>query len=548
MVRRLSGYLLLIVFLLFPSLSNAQSCGDTYYQGTARYGACPSNKGCLNGCSYSSSSVTKACSYNTLSAALGISPACTVYRGDTDCYFGTCDSVTFTRTCDTHSVAWLDNTGFVDNYTCRYCPYTSYIDQGCGGTSDGVTCTADQMRQRRTSATAPSVCQPQTRCNASASCPSNPKPTAPTLNTMTQTCAGSTPEISLTWNSNGTDVTYADLSTDAAFGSFYNKAIAAGVTTTTGPTGFNASPAGTPAMSALVVGTTYYARVFNGAESNVLNLTVNASCAPTPTNTPTPTPTGAPVTPFFKVKNTSFYKYGNLDLIYPATLTPFDADDTTSNDFNQDLYCSGVPCSSGGVVLSQGTTSLTNARISPTGWSRDSVSAGTFNASSFVAYAKSKKTYTAINTNLNGVTTANTTYLYTGDLTLTQSSFPTSTIPSGTVLLVEGNVTVGAVGQTTLNTTANTPFALIVTGTLTFADATTQVNGLYAASTVNFGTGAVPLKIVGNVVSGSSSAISRVRTSAPFNAPSLFVVFDPTHYVNLIDRISVVKSDYQQVQ
>ena len=203
------------------------------------------------------------------------------------------------------------------------------------------------------------------------------------------------------------------------------------------------------------------------------------------------------------------------------------------------------------MTLAQGTISLTNSTITSPDWRRENVSSGTFNASSFVAYVKSKKTYTAINTNLNGVTTANTTYLYTGDLTLTpltQSSFPTSTIPSGTVLLVEGDVTVGAAGQTTLNTTANTPFALIVTGTLTFADATTEVNGLYAASSVNFGTGSVPLKIVGNVVSGSSSAISRQRMSAPFTAPSLFVVFDPTHYVNLIDRISVVKSDYQQVQ
>ena len=535
MIKRII-YLALCFALLGASGSSvfAQTCGGgPVYYGNKIKNCSPAN--CTPG------SVGCNC---TTSCPIGHGGQITELCGD---YSGNCTACASLNNekssweCASGSCVWGGVTA-----ACNLC-YTGWVNTSCGGGS----CASTSMQQRNVASGISGVCSTLYRCSANhPACvpptPTDPKPTAtPTpvnnpvgfhdLSDCTQTVG---------WTCDADDYNAALTvhfyegatflgSTVASVGREPGVAAACGGNanhgfTFTTPVGLKDGVAHSITAYAINIGTGTGNPALGGSPRSI-------TCA-----APTPTPTGAPVTPFFKVKNTSFYKYGNLALTYPTTLTAFDADDTTSSAFNQG--------GNGGVTLAQGTISLTNSTITSPDWRRENVSSGTFNASSFVAYVKSKKTYTAINTNLNGVTTANTTYLYTGDLTLTQSSFPTSTIPSGTVLLVEGNVTVGAVGQTTLNTTANTPFALIVTGTLTFADATTEVNGLYAASSVNFGAGSVPLKIVGNVVSGSSSAISRVRTSAPFNAPSLFVVFDPTHYVNLIDRISVVKSDYQQVQ
>lgn len=540
-MKKLFLFILLVTGVFFQSsVVHAQSCAGGN-AGFVRYSngveSCTDKYG--NACVRGTSGCT--CSFSCGVGAAWIAERCADYTNNC----AACASVNNDKNywnCTSGSCSWNG----VADASCSMC-YTGWQNLSCGGGS----CASTSMQQRNVAAGTAGLCSTLYRCSANhPACvpptPTDPKPT-PTPVPLTApanlqaVCDATGTRVSLSWDvvtgatsyplrfNNAPNVPPAT-NCDAANNSWWS-ALA-------GECDLDNLATNTYANLPVVSGRTYgwWVHGYNATSGYGPATYSSFTC----TASPTPTPTGAPVTPFFKVKNTSFYKYGNLDLIYPATLTAFDADDTTSNASNQGGY--------GGVVLSQGTTSLTNATISTSGWNRQNVSAGTFNASSFVAYVKSKKTYTAINTNLNGVTAANTTYLYTGNLTLTQSSFPTSTIPAGTVLLVEGNVTVGAAGQTTLNTTANTPFALIVTGTLTFADATTQANGLYAASAVNFGTGAVPLKIVGNVVSGSSSAISRQRTSAPLNAPSLFVVFDPTHYVNLIDRISVVKSDYQQVQ
>jgi len=407
---------------------------------------------------------------------------------------------------------------------------------------------------------------------------------------MTQTCSGTTPAISMSWTGSGSF--WADLGTDSAFGVFWNKNTGA-ATSTTGPTGFNVFPAGSPAMPPLVVGTTYYSRIWNGSHSNTRSVIINSSCnpptptstptpTPTPSLTPTPTPTPTPSltptpAPYYKLKDTSFYKIGRLSSVFPPGYTAYDiSDDITGGYFNQGQ--AGMVISTG-AILSAGAngTAISGSAGDIRNWTKDSYPGAnpSFTSSSFLNYVRARKSITAVNdisylpssgtggiyslapgnVNINSVQSFREyiTIIVNGDLNLNTDDIG----KDGIVFLVTGEVTINGAGSPATFNSSNRPFAVISAGatgimrTLKFDNALTEANGLFVGNDIDFGSGAVPLKIVGNVSSALPLNIpfnfNRQRGTNQ-NAASLFIVFDPRHYTGIVDKISTTRSSWTQLQ
>jgi len=197
-------------------------------------------------------------------------------------------------------------------------------------------------------------------------------------------------------------------------------------------------------------------------------------------------------------------------------------------------------------------------------WTKFSYIGGnSFTPAAFLSYVKSKKTTVAVAT-LGDLPTTGTggtysitstapitisgtaafrsyiTIIVNGNLTLSSADIGRD----GVVFVVSGNVTVNGV-ESLFNSANKRPFAVISTGTITFADALTEANGLFVGNAVNFGSGEIPLKIVGNVSSVTASTPARDRGT---NQASLFIVFDPRHYTSILDKISSVTSSWTTLQ
>lgn len=265
-------------------------------------------------------------------------------------------------------------------------------------------------------------------------------------------------------------------------------------------------------------------------------------------STPTPTPTVAAPTPttpavpgaLYKLRDASFYKLGNLSSTITPLSTIYDFSDTSPTIFNQ---------GASGIVAAIGSINVGTGTVSSSGWSRANTTIpSTFTASSFKSYVMTNKSVTTV-TDLSQILVSGL-YYYNGDLTISSDI-----APSNVVLIVNGNVTLrGTGGFTKSFNIFDRPFALVVAGTsttpktLTFGDSLTQANGLFIADTIAFSelsSSTTPLKITGNVTSSTPVAMTRNRGTT---APSLFIAFNPVSYVNLIDKLSVLRSSWTQIQ
>ena len=434
--------------------------------------------------------------------------------------------------------------------SCGMC-YTGWQNVAC----DGGSCTATQMQQRNVASGIAGVCSTLYRCVASGSCvaptPTDPKPTAtPTpvnnpvgfhdLSDCTQTVG---------WTCDADDYNAALTVHLYEGATFLGSAVAnigrePGVAAACGGNANHGFSFTTPASlkdGAPHSITAYAINIGSGTGNPALGGGPRSiTCA-----APTPTPTNVPApAAYFKVKNTSFYKLGNLSSTVPASATAYDTSDVAPYTvFNQGIFTSGI-------VAAQGSISVAPGTISSSGWSRaNQTIPSAFNAAAFKSYVMTKKSATTI-TDLAQITGAGT-YYYNGDLTISADI-----AQNNVVLVVNGNVTINGSGAPVKFNGTNRPFALVVSGspakTLTFADSLTEADGLFIADDVQFSTNesfpsSTPLKIVGNVSSSTNVGVIRAR-SANQTAPSLFIVFDPAQYVGLIDKLSVVKSSWTQIQ
>lgn len=277
-----------------------------------------------------------------------------------------------------------------------------------------------------------------------------------------------------------------------------------------------------------------------------------------------------PLPAYYKLKDTSFYKLSLISSEFPPSYScpasRYDNSDTcTGGYFNQGE--AGVVVSRGNTISAgaSGGSAVSGSVGNTRNWTATNYQGGSsFNPTSYYNYVKARKnavpasdlasipasgtggTYTLPSGNVTvspstTIAASYVTIIVNGDLTLSTNNLSRD----GIVFIVDGNVTINGVGASGRFNNSNRPFALISTGEIAFANTLTEANGLYVGTSINFGTGAVPLKIVGNVTSTNPSPFNRDSVSS---TPSMFIVFDPRHYLNIIDKVSTVKTSWTQLQ
>ena len=112
------------------------------------------------------------------------------------------------------------------------------------------------------------------------------------------------------------------------------------------------------------------------------------------------------------------------------------------------------------------------------------------------------------------------------------------------VLIVNGDVTINKLEFNP----DNNPQAILATGNITFADTVQEANGLFIAQeVVNLGSSVTQgIKIKGNII--ANSLVNKRRWTDNPLKPGFFMVFDPSHYMELIDLLSKTTYDWKQLQ
>jgi len=125
--------------------------------------------------------------------------------------------------------------------------------------------------------------------------------------------------------------------------------------------------------------------------------------------------------------------------------------------------------------------------------------------------------------------------------TLTDSQV--SALPS--VLMVDGDVMISGDFNT-----AKRSLAVIATGTITFSATTISANGIFIADKITVekqsGNTSKGLKINGNVI-GLNKLVND-RTPSDTAQPSIFVIFNPKMYIDMLPSLSQALYDWKQLQ
>ena len=255
---------------------------------------------------------------------------------------------------------------------------------------------------------------------------------------------------------------------------------------------------------------------------------------------------------WYKLKDASLNKKEKLKNYLNNNPSPYDIDDTSEK-----LLIIG----SGGVVLveestdnSLGYTPIENY-ISSNRWLKQGYSFSTtpsFFVEQFLSYAKSRKLVKYITSVSDAEIESNKINIYKGsDVTLSNDI----TKQNFVVILRNTNDT-GFVNLRIDKTQFNQSklSQAFLAQTITFSDNTTEANGIFIAFSFNIKDPPLstyittPLKITGNLISLDEIADTTVRRRTDITKPSIFIVFNPKMYLDLLPYLSIAKYDYQQIQ
>ena len=242
---------------------------------------------------------------------------------------------------------------------------------------------------------------------------------------------------------------------------------------------------------------------------------------------------------WIKLKDSSFYGVSITGVTVPAFVTGYDADDDATKYFI---------IGAAGAVLK--TAVNPSSEYSTPNWYDSSYPArpSSMNPTAFLSYVKSRKEYQTVSDmssiNQDGI------YVWSGALTLNNANLNQATA-SKFVLIVDGNVTIDQdkfnIGSCTDATGLKKIAILSKTGTITFSTSTQCAAGIFIAQTVDTGSNSnLGLKIKGNLI--ALTTLTNGRAWADNSRPSVFVVFDPDQYINLLPYLSTASYDWRQIQ
>lgn len=273
--------------------------------------------------------------------------------------------------------------------------------------------------------------------------------------------------------------------------------------------------------------------------------TPTATKTPTPTNTPTPTKTPTPTltptptqTPWKKLKSASFQSKNSLFNNIPINIIPFDIDDTSESYF--------IINNAGVVSLPTYNINFHNntAQISSTNYyTTNYTPAISLDKNVFLEYLKSRKNYLQIR-NLTEMQNDGIYYLQNNIEINNENvnNFNNKKV----VLIIDGVV------DFNLNQFfPSNNYVIILASTINFYYQTTAVaeaRGVFIANIINTGKfDNLGLKIIGNLVTDNLNN-QRNQNSTNNGKPSIFIVFDPKIYFNLLPYLSIDKYEWRQLQ
>ncbi|MEK7625103.1 MAG: GBS Bsp-like repeat-containing protein, partial [Patescibacteria group bacterium] len=237
---------------------------------------------------------------------------------------------------------------------------------------------------------------------------------------------------------------------------------------------------------------------------------------------------------WYKLKSTSFIGSSTTGIAVPAFVSqyiPGDVDDDTSKYFI---------IGDAGSVLN--TTVLPSTSYSSSNNWRDSSYPESFsmNSSGFLSYIKSRKEHTKID-DLSKIT-ADGIYDWNGTVPLDITSVPPQFNSFKVVLIVSGTVNINVADFSPTNKSL-----ALLADQINFSNTTTQASGIFIANTINTGNPANQgLKIIGNLIAQTTLTNGRIWSDT--SRPSIFIVFDPVQYLNLLPYLSTASYDWRQVQ
>ncbi|MCM8787882.1 MAG: hypothetical protein NC935_07540 [Candidatus Omnitrophica bacterium] len=232
---------------------------------------------------------------------------------------------------------------------------------------------------------------------------------------------------------------------------------------------------------------------------------------------------------WIKLKNASFISSANFINIIPLNISPYDNDDTTNRYFI--IGETGLVAANG---LNMGTANISSKKWLTTGYSKQTI----LSTTNFLEYVRSRKKYQEI-TDITQIKEG--INLYQGDLTININN-QVNFNDKKTLLIVTGTTTIDID-----NFQPNNGSVAIIASNINFTNDTKSAKGIFIGQTINTGTTTNDgLKIIGNLI--ANAGFFNGRKWENYFKPSLFIVFEPKIYLDLLPYLSISKYDWQQIQ
>ncbi len=233
---------------------------------------------------------------------------------------------------------------------------------------------------------------------------------------------------------------------------------------------------------------------------------------------------------WFKIKNASFNRSSTNNITIPLLIEPYD----TFDDDGQKYFMIGQTGAALGIVVSDNRYSINN-------WHKSDYNRQIpLSIDDFLNYIKARKSYQAIN-NLNELT-QDKIYLYQGNLDINDSSISIFNNRK-LVLIVTGSINFNVSNEFQ---PSNASIAFLAKK-INFSNTVSIAKGIFVAESTDTGSANNQgLKIIGNLISLFDFTSQRKWSNTA--KPSIFVVFKPEMYLDLLPYLSISKYDWKQLQ
>jgi len=256
--------------------------------------------------------------------------------------------------------------------------------------------------------------------------------------------------------------------------------------------------------------------------------------------------------PWYKLKDASLNKIGNHDIVVVQNIKKFtDSDPDDDNNPGTGRYViinsSSPSTSDPGILLATNSynpgPSYNPIPDSTKGWrigSYGNISQPMF--ASFYQYLKSRKQIEEI-TGISQINKDGIYFIKTDNLTISNQP------PNYNFVLIVRNSTDTDLGNITININnnnfnTNNQSIMILAKKITFSSSVTTAAGIFIAQTIEYQS-TNGLKVLGNLISKTAVTL---QSRSDNTRPSLFIVFKPKMYLDLLPYLSISKYDWRRLQ